>query len=394
MRAGLSVAILPLAVAETLCWSAIYYLFPALLPVWEAEMGWSRAEVSGALTAALLVAAVFAPFAGRVIDRGHSRVMFLIAIAVAAVLLGLLSLVQTLWQFWAVWILLGAVNAFVLYEACFAIITVTVGARSKQAITVVTLVAGFAGTISFPTLFVLAETLGWRGAVATFAGVLAFITLPLAFWGMRLLEGFAEPVETKPVRTGTEGRDALHNPVFWLLALCWAATSLLHGMVISHIRPILEDRSVAEATAVIVASSVGPMQVAGRILMVSLGSRITTTGSGLMSFGGMILGAALLLGAGVEPLLAIVFVVPYGMAYGIVSIVRPVIAAEFLGRGGFGTVSGMLAVPYVLGMAIGPLMAAILWDIGGYDLVLSFGLAFVAIGLVGLVVASRLTRRA
>ena len=66
-----------------------------------------------------------------------------------------LSQVTQLWQFWAIWLALGVVNAAVLYEACFAIITVTVGAQAKRAITLVTLFAGFANTICFPSAYLL-----------------------------------------------------------------------------------------------------------------------------------------------------------------------------------------------------------------------------------------------
>ena len=49
--------VLPLAVAETVVWAAMYYAFPALLPEWERDTGWSKTELSAAFTLALVVAA-------------------------------------------------------------------------------------------------------------------------------------------------------------------------------------------------------------------------------------------------------------------------------------------------------------------------------------------------
>ena len=72
MRGSLTMAVLPLAIAQTLIWAATYYSFPALLPVWETDLGWSRGEVSGAYTLALFATALLAPSAGRIIDRGQS----------------------------------------------------------------------------------------------------------------------------------------------------------------------------------------------------------------------------------------------------------------------------------------------------------------------------------
>ena len=60
----------PFAIAETIIWAAIYYSFPALLLTWEQDLGWSKTELTGAFTASLIVTAVCAPLAGRLLDRG------------------------------------------------------------------------------------------------------------------------------------------------------------------------------------------------------------------------------------------------------------------------------------------------------------------------------------
>ena len=48
----------PLAIAETIVWAAMYYGFPALLPAWERDLGWSKTELSLAFTLSLVVSAV------------------------------------------------------------------------------------------------------------------------------------------------------------------------------------------------------------------------------------------------------------------------------------------------------------------------------------------------
>ena len=141
----------PLAVAETIVWAAMYYSFPALLLEWEKDFGWSKTELTGALTLALLVSAAAAPFAGRIIDHGHGRRLLTSSALFGASLLMVLSQVTQLWQFYAVWFLLGFAMAGCLYDACFAILTRTMGDKTKRAITLVTLVAGLAGTVSVPS---------------------------------------------------------------------------------------------------------------------------------------------------------------------------------------------------------------------------------------------------
>lgn len=389
MRRSLTLAILPLALAETLVWAALYYVFPALLPVWEQDFGWSRDEVAGAFTASLIVMALAAPRAGRLIDQGREKVMFLGMMVLGAVLLASLAWVTELWQFWAIWIAIGLVNACILYEACFAIITVVLGARARAGITVVTLVAGFAGTVCFPAYFWLTEAYGWRVAVQAFAAVTVFVSVPLAWWGLSALEHHRQPPADKPLATGGEGRAVLRKPAFWGLAIGFASVGLVHGMLISHIRPILGDAGLAAATAILVASLMGPMQVVGRVVIVTLQHRIDTYGTGVAAFVGMGAGLLLLMAAGAAPWLAIVFVLPYGACWGMMSIVRPVLTAEFLGRAGFGVISGMIAVPFVLGSAAGPLASAWLWEIAGYDLVLELSLGLALFGMLSVIVAKR-----
>ena len=392
MRRSLAVAVVPLAVAETLVWAAFYYSFPAFLTAWEADLGWSRAELAGAFTGALVLTGLIAPRAGRVVDRGGGNTMFLGAIAAGGVLLLALAAVRELWQFWAVWLALGVVNAACLYEATFAIITTTVGAAARRAITIVTLVAGFAGSVAFPAAWALAEALGWRGALLVFAAVTLLVALPLAWLGLRLLAGHAEDAGVRPQATGREGREALRKPAFWFIAFGFATIGLTHAMVITHIRPIMESRGVAEGIGVMVASLVGPMQVLGRVVMVAVQSRVGIHGATVGCFAGMAAGATALLFATGSPWLAIGFVVPYGAAYGVASIVRPVVTAELLGRAGFGTISGMLALPYMLAGAAGPSVAALLWQAGGYDLVIGLGVLMLLAGLVAVRLARRSAR--
>ncbi len=391
MRA-LWIAVLPLAVAETLVWAAFYYSFPALLPAWEADLGWGRAGISGAFTGALILTGLLAPRAGRVIDRGAGGAMFLGAIVAGAALLVALSAVQTLWQFWAVWLALGVVNAFCLYEATFAIITTTIGTAARRAITQVTLVAGFAGSVSFPAAWWLAERLGWRGALLVFAAVVVVVALPLAWLGLRLLAGHAEDPATKPQSTGREGHQAMLKPAFWFIGFGFAVVGLTHGMLITHIRPIMDSRGVAEGIGVLVASMVGPMQVLGRVIMVSAQRRVDIHGAAAGCYVGMALGAVLLLFATGSPVLAVAFVVPYGAAYGVISIVRPVVTAELLGRAGFGTISGMLAVPYMLGSAAAPSIAALIWQASGYNTVIMLGIGLLMAGLISVRLAKRSAR--
>jgi len=383
--------VVPLALAQTMIWAVLYYSFPALLPEWERDLGWSKTEISGAFTAALVVTAVLAPLAGRLIDRGAARLIHPGGVVLGAAMLVALSQVTQLWQFYAVWIGIGLAMSASLYEACFAIITLTVGNRARIAITTVTLFGGFAGTLAFPSAYYLSAWLGWRGAVLGFAAIAAGLVLPLMLLGLRRLERHRVAVAVSPEEEGdAAGRPGVtRRPAFWLLGFAFGTIGLVHGLVLPHLLPILADRGIGEATAVLAASMIGPMQVVGRVVVLATERRVNTFGVAMGCYLGMAAGGTALFLAGVAPWLVAVYVLLHGSAYGTASIMRPVLTAEVLGRRRFGTIAGMLAIPLMGSFAIGPTAAALLWEVGGYDLVIGLAVGAALAGLAAVIMARR-----
>lgn len=383
-----------LAVAETLVWAGFYYFFPAMLLRWEAAFGWSKTEITLAATLALLTSALVAPRVGGLIDRGHGRVVLTGSAILGGVMLCLLTLVESQAMFIVVWLGLGIAMGGCLYEPCFAFLTHRRGFEAKSAITLITLVAGFAGTVSFPLANGIAAATDWQTASATFAALTILVAAPLFWFGGRRL-----PQDPEPTFAATDGpghnvvRRQMRRPAFWLLAIGFATIALNHGMVVNHLLPLLDERGVPAAMAVLAVSLIGPMQVVGRVVMIATERRlgmVTICGVTfvMMAVAGGVLGVA----AGL-PLLVYAFVALQGSGYGVTSITRPVVTAELLGRNGFGAVSGALALPFVAATALSPSVGSLFWAWGGYDLVIAAMVATVLFGFLCFVGAVRLARR-
>lgn len=382
-----------LAVAETLVWAGLYYLFPATLVRWEADFGWDRTDLTLAATLALLTSAVIAPRIGGLIDRDHGGLVLTGSALLGGGLLALLPSVSSQAEFIAVWIGIGVAMGGCLYEPCFAFLTHRRGVKAKGAITLVTLVAGFAGTVSFPLSSALASLWDWQTSVLVFAGLIIFIAAPLFWIGTR------PRAEDEPPHAHADSdkdraayRLVLKKPAFWLLAVGFSMIALNHGMVVNHLLPLMQERAVPEAMAVLAISLLGPMQVLGRIIMMTterLVGMVTICGATflMMAFaGGMLVAAAFL------PMLAFVFVGFQGAGYGVTSITRPVVTAELLGRRGFGAISGALALPFVAATALAPSAGSVIWAWGGYDSVIVAMIATVLFGFLCFLAAVRLAR--
>ena len=379
----------PLAIAETIIWAAMYYAFPALLPTWERDLGWSKTELSFAFTLSLVVSASLVPVAGRLIDRGHARAVFTGGAILGAVLLVLLSAVTEPWQFFCIWIGLGVAMSGTLYEACFAVLVRSTGSRARRAITIVSVVAGLAGTVAFPSAHLLAGAFGWRGAVLVFAVAVGAVAVPLVWSACRRAEVQATIHAPEPSASAGQALAVARSPVFWLLAIAIFLAALDHGMLISHVLPILDDRGIDAGLAVVAASFIGPMQVAGRLVLMAADRFASIVAASTGCFAMMAIAGVCLLHAGATPGLVAGFVVLQGAGIGVASVMRPVVTAQLLGRRNFGVVSGLVGLMHMGGYALGPSVSALVWAWGGYDRVILLAIAAAVVATAVLLAAWR-----
>jgi len=376
-----------LAIGQTICWSGLYYSFAALLFSWEQQLGWAKTDLTLGLAASILIAAVLAPVAGRIIDADGGRWLLTGgAFAGAASLCGLAA-TETQTGFLLAWCAIGVTQAMCLYEPCFAFMTRALEAGAPAAILRLTLVAGFASPISFTLGAFFATHYGWQTAVYVYAALIVVLGAPLHFIGARLLElrsGNGDTNLAARRHAAERGRvglqRALRKPSFWLMALAFPLIGLNHGLLLNHLIPLLVERGVAQATAVTAASLIGPMQIVGRLMVFRFENRATMLALTFISIGGLVVAGTLLLLAGASTMLVVAFAMTQGAAYGLVSVLRPAVIAETLGRDGFGSIAGWLAVPYLAAFAVAPYVGALLWERGGYDLAVAFALGCAVVG--------------
>ena len=385
-----------LAAGETLVWAGLFYSFAALLYTWESTLGWSKSDLTLAFTLAVLASALSVPISGRLIDRNLGKYLLGTGAVLGALALVALSQVHSLPAFLMIWIIIGICQGACLYEPCFAFVTHIRGTTARSAITTITLAAGFASPIAFPAGAALASMLGWRGAVLGFAAGVALVAAPLLYRGAVLLERSSGPSAPVLAKNDSKGslRRAVSNPAFWLMSIAFPLLAMEHGILISHIIPLLIERGFEQATAVLAASVFGPMQVAGRAGMMLFGARARTQVMIVMSFTGAALAAVILVLAGLNLGLVLLFASLQGASFGLISMLKPAVIAETLGRRGYGVISGLLAVPYLIGSAAGPWIGAILWGVGGYDLALWAAIAMALSGLAAMVGVLRLAKDA
>ena len=375
----LNPGVLTIAAGQTMAWATLLYIFPALLLRWEQSLGWSKTLLTVAVSLALVMSACFSPLAGRMIDHGRGAILMAGSCCLGGVAIFLLSAVAEPWQFMFLSAVTGCAMAGCLYEPCFALVTRAYGADAKRSIIAIALIAGFASTISFPSAHWLSDLSHWRTTVRVFGVVAIVVAAPLLWLGATRLEAVAK--ESRVASDRSLRFSELLTVRFVLLAVAFALLAIVHGATLHHLIPILVERGLALHQAVLIASIIGPMQVFGRIVIMAVDRRTTNDVVAICCFLMLALAMLFLLATDRAAPLAVPFVVLFGSGYGIVSVIRPLIAREVLGNEAFGSKTGLLALFYLCGSAVSPFFGAVLWAIGGYQMMLSLLLIFVVIGL-------------
>lgn len=376
-----------LSVGQTLIYAGAYYAFPALLPDLQAATGWRVAELAYGPTVAFLVMAALTPFTGRLVDRGYGGEMLTYAPLLAALGVAGLAFAPTPLIWAMIWAIIGLAQAGCLYETCFAFVTRRLGEGARRAITRVTLVAGFAGTLAFPLGHVLGRLYGGQTALLAFAALILMAAPANAVAVRMLRQRHRLGAGRAPAEPGAL-RQALCQPMFWAVSAMFGLIMLNHGILLTYVLVLFKDRGAGQGMATLAAACIGPAQVLGRLALLLGDARIDTRRATLWSFGAIVVASTVLFAAGFAPGLIFGFAALQGAGVGLVSILRPVLVAEKLGKRGFGTISGAVAVAPILAAAAAPSVGAVLLHSGGSTMIYgaALGMALLAAAIAAWVV--------
>jgi predicted MFS family arabinose efflux permease len=387
-----------LSLGQLISWGLVYYTFPLFVVPMTQELGWSRSGMFGALSSGLMVAGLCSIPVGAWIDRGHGRMLMTGGSVCAAALLIVWSRIDSLPLFYAMWIGLGACQAVLLYEPAFAVITRVYGPRYKQAILLMTFLGGLASTFGIPFTQFLIEHVGWRASL----DVLAAINVVVALMHWLFVPGPQEkPVPIGQARPPGEGKPkkgplatAVRVPAFWGLVVAFAGYGLAFSAMSFHLIPLLDDRGVPTGVVMAIIALIGPMQVVGRVLLMVGQRHVSTIQLGAGIYFAFPISMAML-ALGVKDVYGLIlFAIIYGVANGLITILRGMAVPEFIGPEGYGVVSGALTMPTNLMRAAGPVLASLAWAaFGGYTPVLWGLAAIMLVAAAGFAAAALMSTR-
>jgi MFS family permease len=378
-HAGLRRVLIVLSVTEITSWGVLYYAFAVLAPSISASEGWSAAEITAAFSAGQITMAVIGIPVGRRLDRHGPRGVMTAGSVLAAPAVVAIATAPNLAWFVAGWILAGVAMSGVLYVPAFAALTRWYGPRRIGALTVLTLVAGLASTVFAPLTAALVGPLDWRTTYLVLAVLLAVVTVPAHWWGLR------GPWPSAPERRtgGHAPATIVRSRAFLALGAAFTLAAFTTFAVLIHVVPLLLERGVDQGVAAVALGLGGAGQVLGRLgygridrrfgvrirtVLVLLAIAVTTASIAVLS----------------SPVALIVAVVVAGMARGVFTLLHATAITDRWGSADYGRLTGILSAPLTATIALAPWAGAVLAGaLGGYPamfLVLA-GLAAMATAL-------------
>lgn len=365
--------VLVLSGLQLISWGSIFYMFSLLMEPVEAELGWSRSQVSLAFSLALLVEGLVAYPVGRLIDRGRERAVMSAGSVLACVSLVVLSRVQNLWAFHLAWMMLGAAMAAVLYTPAFALLTRRFKRDFRRAIIAMTFLGGLASTVFIPLIAWLMHMLGWRDTLLCLAALHGLVCAPLHYRVLRgapLPEDISGPKAT--TQTAAQARD-LHRLMrgrpFVLIGVFTVIMMSITVAIPAHLVPMLSERGLPLVWVVALPATIGLTQVLGRVFLYFYEARMNLDRVN-HTVPLLIPGALLVLLVAPQSwqLMGVAaFVLLYGLGNGLLTIVRGTVVAQYVSHTHAASLNGALGVPLAIARALAPLLLGLGWTEGsGY----------------------------
>ncbi len=382
-------AIAALGVTQIVGWGTTHYL-PAILAGSIADgIGASPTLVLGAFSWGLLVAGASARASGRLMDRHGARLVMTLASLLVALGLLLMSFARGAPLLFAGWTLIGLAMRSVLYDGAFAAMAALAGPQARRAISLLTLFGGLASTVFWPLGGWLDASFGWRATLQVYAllNVVPCALLHARYAGKRQASGAAHEADTaSPVVETRHARRALQ-----LAALAFTLHAFVQSAMAAHLVQLLGGFGLGAAVAVSAASLMGVAQVIARIAEMMMQRRLSAVAVAVPSVALLPAAFAVALALPASAASAASFVLLYGCANGLMTIVRGALPLAVFGSDGYAERLGRIAGPGFVAAAAAPvLFSALLESLGA-----TAGLALLgtlAFGALGAIVA--LTRQA
>ncbi|GIW08293.1 MAG: MFS transporter [Dehalococcoidia bacterium] len=364
----------------------------------EREFGWTRGEVSGAMSLSFVTGGILAPFVGRLVDRFGPRITITLGALILAV--GLLAFSQ-----------IGSLTALtialvIMSAGRIATTNVTVQAtlanwfvRKRGLVFALTRIGLSLGAlIGVPATAALVTSVGWRAAAAINAAAIVAVIAPLAIGVLRQRPsdlglrpyGADLPVgrSARPVTAaGATFRQAMGTRSFWAIGSAITFFFIAELSLNLHAVPFLTGRGMDYHTAAQIAGGIPACYLLGGLAVGPLTDRFSSRWLLCGAFLLDALGLAVIWVTG-GTLFVWIGILLFGIGSGAILSVHATLIADLFGLTAYGAILGGISTIGTIGVLTGPTTVGVLFDAtGSYDAPFALLIASAVIGGVVILLA-------
>ncbi len=359
----------------------ITYSFTLWIEPFEKTFGAAKGTILMAASIANVGMGLFAPVAGRLIDKWSIRLITLSGTIIFGIGFFLISLTTAIWQVIALYATLLPIGALLGGPLASQVMTARWFENNRgTALGISSIGTSLGGVLLPPIVAALLVSVGWRMAHVVVAIAAVAIIIP-ALWFIIRDRGENDIEPRKPGAGDSDGGPAgpppdvfpdwqsaqiLKSKTLWVLGSFMGPMILVMTSVQFNIAPIAEEAGIASQRAAFIVSTAALAMVFGKLFFGFLADRIEHRNIIWMASGSMLL-CLLLLQVASSLLTLMVAIVLMGLAGGGMMPVMGVIIASRYGPTNFGRVNGMLS-PFTMVFAFGPVLIGYLREwVGSYE---------------------------
>ncbi len=365
--------------------------FPIFLKPLTEEFGWSRAQVSGGISAFMLAIAVTAPLVGRIVGIYGARAVMVPAALVVGLCLMLLARLTSLWQLYALRLGVGVAFTALAHIPVNVTISRWFVRKRGRAMGIAMIGSSVGGLVLTPVVASSVDSLGWRPTLVVLGGVMWVVLAPVLFLLMRnkpadltlLPDGDTRGVALAGATVvgadeGMSAREAVRSGRFWALVGVYllAYTCVFSAMV--HQYPYFSDQGFPAGQAALLVSTLLGFAVLSGVGFGWASDRYDVLRLSAVCYAFGATGMALLLWAG--PVISVAgYIVCFGLLFGGTTPLTALIIGRIFGMKAYGVIYGLYQTVICLSGFIGPISMGYIYDVtGSYRL----GFAGVSVGLL------------
>ena len=344
-----------LGISQILAYGLLFYSFASIKDALAASVGVSDTAIINALSVALFIEAVLAPFVGSLVDRLGAISVLRTGLVIGGIGYGALTLIPTIEWIWFCIGLITLGHALGTYTVAFAVPVQFDESTARRKISMITFYGGVASSLTWLAIGALLPWIGIEGT--TLAGGLALIVMGALVLRLHASAKHQRPKDPEPFRWSLLERD--EKRALTLLAASGAVDYInFTGLTLLFIT-WFTYQGFGE-WAVVLAAVYGPFQVLGRVFEMYYAQHRDARVNCVVAMVVVALSQVLILSG--EIWIAAIGMALFGMANGVITVTFGYVPNLYFRAAVFGRAKGWIATPKAFGAALGPALVLALFQ--------------------------------